>query len=112
MSARLQIHTQFSVVVNLAIEHDADRPILIPHGLRTASDVENRQSTMAQMDTGIRIDKRPVSVGAPVTQDVGHRYEVIAITCPDESGKAAHQDFGPNLISSRMRYEKRPCDSK
>src|SRR5437899_751367 len=55
VALRLQAVTEFGKIINLAVEHDPDRVVLVGHRLAAAFHVENAQATMRQPDAAVKI---------------------------------------------------------
>jgi hypothetical protein len=101
VAARLEVTPEISMIVDLAIENNADRLILIPHRLRAALDVDDRQSPVAEVNPSFGINEQPFAVGPSMAKGPRHYGEVIAITLANEADQPAHQACGPQLICSR-----------
>jgi hypothetical protein len=61
---------QFLKVIDLAVEYDPDRFILIRHRLRAGVQINDGQAEMSQTDIAIQMDA--LSIGTTVTHGVEH----------------------------------------
>ncbi len=71
-----KLGAQFCLVVDLAVEQDADRAILVPHRLMAAGDIDDGKSLEGEMHGVIAVDMKAGVVGAAVDDRVGHRRQV------------------------------------
>jgi hypothetical protein len=55
--------TELDVVVDLTIEDDPDRSILIPHRLMAAGNINDRQAPVTEMHAKLFINPKAFSVG-------------------------------------------------
>ena len=60
MTAGHEVFPQFLKIVNLAVEDDPDRLILIGHRLRAASHIDNREAKVAQAHRTIEMYTVPI----------------------------------------------------
>src|SRR4051794_32116330 len=68
----LQKHlSQLAIVVDLAVEHDPDRAILVADWLMTAVDIDDAEASHAEADAGAHVDA--FFVGPAVDQHLTHR---------------------------------------
>ena len=96
------------LVVDFAVEQNADRLILVPHRLLAARDVDDGEAAESEMKSVFRLDMKTRAVRAAVDDRDGHRFEFRSPANADEAGQPAHaiqpgrRDGGPSkLISSR-----------
>ena len=90
-----EILPQFAVVVDFAVEDELNASVVIAHRLSAAVDVNDRQSTMPEGDSGGRfrsVTTEPVAFGVrpAMTNAVGHllensRFDGSAAVPPDSS---------------------------
>ena len=93
-----QIATQVVVIVDLAVEHDLNRTVLVADRLLPPGDVDDRQPAHAQRD--FRSDEVAAVVRAAVDDGVAHRAHRAgglfgAQRPPREPGNAAHRPTPP-----------------
>ena len=77
---------EFGVVVDFAIEGDAEFSIARPHRLRAAGDVDDREAAMAEENARVFLGPMAFGVGAAVADGVGHPAEDAEVSAPDEAG--------------------------
>jgi hypothetical protein len=71
VSAGFEIGTQLTEIVDLPIESNPDRSILIAHGLvRHSAEVDDRQPAMRQ--SNIPVYPHPLPIGTTVGQGIRH----------------------------------------
>src|SRR5205807_1590955 len=88
MSFAKQRLSQGGVVIELAIENDADVAVLIRHRLMPAGDVDDAQTTDAERDTVGHIASAIVRTA--MCQRVGHGPDDRQVTRADNAGYPAH----------------------
>src|SRR6185369_9671570 len=93
VAPRLQAGPEGRVVVDLAVEHDPDRAVLVGHGLVPAGHVHDGQPPVAQRHRAVHEQALPV--GTTVAQDVAHPLEAgLVHPLPEiprrDPGDAAH----------------------
>ena len=96
---------QFLVVVDFAVEDDDDRVVFVEQGLLAGGDVNDRQTAVAEGDTGLLVQAR--FIGPPVRLDVvdagnQRRVEVALAAGVKESGDATHGYLEERVCSSRV----------
>ncbi|OHB66343.1 MAG: hypothetical protein A2V70_10120 [Planctomycetes bacterium RBG_13_63_9] len=69
----LKLPAKLLEVVDLPVEDDLDRPILVAHGLVAAIDINNRQPPVRQPNARRR--EEPLGVRPAMGNGVGHRFE-------------------------------------
>src|ERR1700676_490612 len=71
------------MIVDLAVEHDTERPILGPHRLLTAADIDDRQPAMTEEDAGGLVDPSALGIRAAMRNRVVHpaQYFERAFSC-------------------------------
>src|SRR5450755_1778700 len=75
----LEFGPQFSKVVNLAIEDDAEGLVLVEHGLIARDEVDHGQAPVTKPNSGCKIEA--VAIGTPVSDGVAHRANQRAAGC-------------------------------
>ena len=95
VAQRFQLRAQFSEIVNLAVEHDGDRAVLVEHRLMPARDVDHRKAAMAEPD--MRLDMKPVPIRAAMRQCGGHAPQQRRVNRGtagrvENAGQAAHRN--------------------
>ena len=101
MPARLKVLSQLGVIVDFAVEDDADLPVLVPHRLVAACDIEDREALMPEEDAQRLIDKEPFSIRAAMGEHVHHGAEVGPTPSTDKADQTAHQTGPSKLMSLR-----------
>src|SRR5688500_9736637 len=81
---------EIQVVIDLAVEDDADLAILVPHRLLAPGDIEYRQSPVRQENAIGSVDERARSIRPPVDNRVTHRLQVTLAARADKTRDAAH----------------------
>ena len=84
----LQFRAQLGEVVDLAVEHDAGRPVGVPHRLRSARKVEDAQTAVPEENAVTGTE--PLGIRSAVDQAPRHAFEVAGPSAPRESRDAAH----------------------
>src|SRR5881275_3181542 len=97
VAARDQTAPQLRVVVDLPVEHDHRRPILVEDRLVTAREVDDAEATHAQADGTVYVDA--LVVGAPMPDGVAHlpnhgRGDGMSRVAMDDADDAAHEPRG------------------
>ena len=90
---RLQLRDQLLVVVDLAVEDDDDRAVLVVERLLAGREVDDRQAAMTEPDA--RLEVHALAVRPAVRLRVVHALqqravEVAAAAGVEQSGDAAH----------------------
>jgi hypothetical protein len=81
------------VIIDLTVEDDRDRAILVPKRLVTTADVDNGETTVTKMNMGRLVDKKAFTIGAPMYQSVRHGTQVVTIALACETGQTAHGTY-------------------
>ena len=80
VSLRFQLLLQFAVVIDLTVEGYAVTPIGRSHGLRTGlAQVDDRETSMSEPDTGIAGDPKPRAVGAPLDHRLADTKQLLLL---------------------------------
>jgi hypothetical protein len=79
------------VVVNFAIEDDADRAVGGPHGLAAAGEIDDGEAAVAEVDGGLFVNPMAVGIGAAMRDGARHALEIGALAAAHESGYSAHE---------------------
>ena len=93
VAAGFQPRAQRGMVVDLAVEDDPDRAILVGHRLMPATHVHDGQAPMSEPHGAV--DEQALAVGAAVTKNVPHPLEprllhgLVDVELRD-AGDAAH----------------------
>src|SRR5262245_16751980 len=66
---------QFLVVIDLAVEHNPGRSVLVADLLLTAPDIDDAQPTHTQSDTGAEVNT--FFIGPAVHQHLAHRADFV-----------------------------------
>ncbi len=93
VSGRFEIRTHIGMVVDLAVEDDPDRLVLVGERLVARRKVHDAQAAMGER--GVLIDQQPRIVRTAVGDDVAHRDRAFTIAGAepvggDDPGDAAH----------------------
>src|SRR6185312_4171116 len=99
--ARLEFGAKLAMIVDLAVEDDADALVRVPHRLRAAGDIDNRKPAMAEIDARWWIGIEAFAVRAAMRERPNHAREIGAVTLSEETGDAAHHSRAGKLTSSR-----------
>src|SRR6478672_13745859 len=112
MAAGQEPRAELLVVVDLAVEHDVDGPILVRHRLMPAGHVDDAEAAHADGDA--RRDVIPVVVGPAMPNGVAHAAEPVRGVrrvgrATGEAGYSAHGGLAccPPATGSPMRVEAR-----
>ena len=74
---RLQLGPDLRVVVDLAVEDEVDRAVLVRHRLhRRVGEVDDREPAEAEADAAVVVDPGVAAVGAAVDDLLAHRRDV------------------------------------
>ncbi len=99
VAARFEIAPQRLVVVDLTVEHDPDRAVLVPDRLAPGLEVDDAQTTHAEPDA--LGDVEPFAVGSAMRHDVAHRADLFGEdrtpAATDNARDAAHRRAAPQL---------------
>ena len=112
----LELGADVGEVVDLAVEDDPDRPVLVGERLIARRQIDDAQTAMSEADAGT--DEEAVGVGPAMRDDVGHRRESAAIDRlsrveVDFSSDAAHIRRPPAEASRpRPRLDERATQDR
>jgi hypothetical protein len=70
MSAVFDVFGEIQIIIDLAIENNRDRPILIENRLMPARNVNDRKTTMTK--TGATVKIEPFVIRPPMNKHIGH----------------------------------------
>jgi hypothetical protein len=90
MAAAHQLLTQLGMIVELAVEHDADLAVLVPHRLVAGGKINDREPPMTEEHTPDLVDMKAVAIGSAMRQRSRHALQIGAAAAARESGQAAH----------------------
>jgi hypothetical protein len=105
-----QLFAQLEVVVDLAVEYDNDRPILVVDRLVTGVQIDHRQSLDAESDAVLLV--RAARIGTPVLDRVAHAREQPGVHRPSQvdlahnPAHAANLPDGPGSAPDRDRIKR------
>ena len=97
VAAPLELLAESAIVVNLPVEHDADRVVFVENRLTAAGEVDDRESPMAERHLVIEVNSgiiRPpmrLRLIHGVNDPAGLRVGVMV----DDSGNPAHLQNSP-----------------
>ena len=91
--AGLQIRSELPIIVDLAVEDDPDRPILVRNRLMAAGDVDDAEPAHPEAHGAVHVDA--FVVGTPVNDGLTHRpddsrLDLLVPVVIELSGDAAH----------------------
>ena len=89
--------SQFSLVVDLTVENDADGRVLVPHRLMAALDVNDRQAAETKIQRIRRVDTVVGAIRTAMDNTGGHGLEVCTPPNTDEACQTAHIESGQPL---------------
>ncbi len=97
-----QLDLDFLEVVDLSVVGDDDAVVFVVERLLAAFEIDDRQSTMTQTDTGL--DMKAVAIGATVFERRVHAREQIRIDRTpclqiDNAGNATHELCSPSRLT-------------
>src|SRR6187431_3214878 len=90
MTAVFQQSPQFDVVVDFAVEDDADGLILVPHWLCATADIDDGKATMTEENAIALVNVIAVSVRAAMGQRIRHGRDDRLVSRPPKSGNPTH----------------------
>ena len=90
VAAAYQPLTQLGMIVELAVEDDADLAVLVPHRLVAGGEIDDRQPAMTEEDMPQLVDIKAVAVRAAMRQSSGHPIQIDPAAPARESGQPAH----------------------
>jgi hypothetical protein len=90
MPPRLKVLPQLAVIIDFAIEDDADLSILVPHRLMAACDIKDREALMAKEDTERLINKEAPSIRAAMREHARHGTEVVSSPSTNKANQTTH----------------------
>src|SRR5207245_1403813 len=104
MAQAFQAGAQLLIVINLAIENDLHRTILIADGLVAARQVNNRQAAMDEADP--RLNPEPFRIRPAVRETIAHGFEQrpldrLCRVCIENPSDAAHGLIPHDFTKSR-----------
>ena len=98
----LQFLAEIGMVVDLAVEDDRQVPVGGRHRLGASGEIDDGESTMAEMDSRFGNDGIPLGIRPAMGQRTGHSLKglpVTRITGCNESRDPAHQRAVKFLVS-------------
>ena len=101
-----QILVQGLEIIDLAIEDDPNRSVLVRHGLVSTGEVDNTQAVEGQADVASQIDSVVVRPAMP--GDFAHPVDNIFLHAPggieiEEPANSAHDGMKAGLQRQRSR---------
>ena len=90
VAAPAQPRAQPAVVVDLAVERDPDRPVLVAERLVSALDVHHGEPSSADREARHRVRVDAFVVGPPVTQQGAHRAHIAPFRVLRAPGDPTH----------------------
>ncbi len=111
MPARRELGAQLAVVVDLAVEDDAQRAVRGPHGLGSGLEIDDAEPAVAEPHGPLGIAPEPLRVGSPVRQGQRHAPEVRFVAVAREARDAAHHASVSRFSVVLIAYGRFCCDS-
>ena len=106
--ARLELGPQRGVVVDLAVEDDPDRPVLVGHRLVAGGrEVDDRQAAMAERDAGRSGSATTPASSGPRWRSVSAMRRTVASSAAKSSVKASAPAIPHMSASARGRQQLR-----
>jgi hypothetical protein len=93
VSLALELRAQLGMVIDFAIENDADGTVLVPHWLLAALEIDDGEAAETQKDPLLLVDVESLVVGPAMRQRPRHGHEVFAVTISEKTGYPAHGRF-------------------
>src|SRR5438045_4245661 len=90
MAGRLKMLAELRRIVDLTIEDDPDRSVLVPHRLCAALDIEHREPAMSQKHLQSCIDMITGAIGTAMPETLRHRDHIGLISTTDQAYAAEH----------------------
>src|SRR5262249_19547850 len=88
-----ELSPQLQVIIDLTVEDDRDRAILVPKRLVTTVDIDNCETTVSKIIIGHLVEKKAFTIGAPMYQGARHGTQVVNIAFAYETGQTAHGTY-------------------
>src|SRR5262245_24948112 len=112
MVSLLQITTKVSIVIDLPVEHNADRLVLVVDRLAAGLNVYNGESTHSQRHAIAEV--KSVAIGPAMSDQLTHPPDALTVVASDttlgESGNTAHGSL--RICSSLgLRPKRVACES-
>src|SRR5947207_3168731 len=86
----LQFAAELIVIVDFAVEHNANVAVQSPHWLFSAGLIDDGKPAVAEIHSGGFIDPESLFVGTPAAHDVIHSFQVRERAATDKSANSAH----------------------
>src|SRR5678815_1582220 len=86
-----QFRAQFEVIVNLAIEDDANLAVARPHGLRAATEIDDRESAKPEKNTRVFFAPMSFRIRSAMSDRIGHAAQHGLVAAPHETRYPAHR---------------------
>src|ERR1700736_2230302 len=86
----LEFNTELRMIVYFAVIGDHQLLIESGHRLRTSGNIENRQASMSEKDSGILIDPRALAIRTTMRKRVDHPMKDCVFSGSYKSSNTAH----------------------
>src|SRR5690349_17462934 len=110
---------QLAIVVDLAVEHQGDAPIVAAHRLASAFDVDDRKPAVREGRAALRIGPEALAVGPAMRHEPRHAAQALAVgagACVVAqgycAGNATHAGVTPASASRSSRYNFRCASTR
>ena len=92
MTRGFEFAPEREVIVNFSVENHTDFTARIPHRLRAAFDIDDRQASVPEKDTEPWIAPAPFAIGTAVRHGPNHVAKCYLSANADEPRKSTHCD--------------------
>ena len=99
MAADNELIAKLTRVVDLAVEHNADGAVFVPHRLAAARRVDDNETLVAKPHTEATINVNPCTIRPSMPKCPGHGAKVSLAAVARKSSNSAH--FTYTLTNSR-----------
>src|SRR5688572_11426904 len=97
------------MIVDLAVEDDADVAFGIPHRLGSARDIHHREASAGEEHRQMLVGKITLAVRPAMADGVGHGAQDPRIARADEAADAAHSESSDHSVAPvPSRYKATP----
>src|SRR5437773_2802730 len=108
MPASFKLRSQLTMVIDLAIEDNPDRPVFVGHGLVSARQVDNAQAAKTKPHR-TQNEFTPV-IGAPMTDSVRHGPQLFGckVTAASKIDNSANSTHRSSLLPETLESRRAP----
>ena len=90
MAAGFEQRAQLAMIVDLAVEDDADALVDVPHRLAAAVAIYDGEPAVPEIDSCLGVEILALAVRPAMRQGCGHRCQIGLVARTGKSGNAAH----------------------